>query len=138
MAEVMLLDVTPLSLGCKLINDQNDVIIPRGSTIPTMETKPYTTVQDYQTVVVTNVTQGESPIASQNHNLGDYQISGIPPRLQGVPQIETTYAIDANGILTVTARELETGNEVTITIEGSCRLPESEVERMREELATFE
>ena len=138
MAEVMLLDVTPLSLGCKLVNDVNDVIIPRGNTIPTMETKSYTTVKDNQTAILTNVTQGESPVASANHNLGDYKITGILPQPRGVPQIETTYAIDANGILTVTCRDLQTGNVVTITVEGSCRLPESEVVRMREELSAFE
>ena len=138
LSEVMLLDVTPLSLGCQLVNDRNDVIIPRGSTIPTLETKPYTTVSDNQSSVATYVTQGESTVASENHNLGDYQIRGIPPHPAGVPQIETTYAIDANGILTVTAREKETGNEVTIVVEGSCRLPESEVARMQEELAAFE
>ena len=138
MEEFLLLDVTPFSVGCRLVNGRNDIIIPRGSTLPTVETKPYTTAFDNQTVVGTNVTQGESSVASENHNLGDYQIKGLPPQPAGGPRIEITYAIDINGILTAIAREMETGKEVTITVEGSCRLRESEVARMREELATFE
>ena len=137
MAEITLVDVTPLSLGCKLEGDRNSVIIPRGSSIPIVQMDEFTTVSDNQTIVLTNVTQGESSVASENHNLGDFRLAGIPPRPKGVPKIETTYAIDANGILTVTSRELESGNEVTITVEGSCRLSDSEVERMREELATL-
>ena len=138
MADVLVLDVTPLSLGCRLVDDRNDVIIPRNSTYPTMETKHYTTAFDNQTVVTTNVTQGESLVASENNYLGGYQIPGIPPRPAGTPRIETTYAIDANGILKVTAIELESGNEVKITVENSCRLPEMEIARLRDELADFE
>ena len=138
MAEIMLIDVTPLSLGCKLQDDRNSVIIPRGSIIPNMVTENYTTVSDNQTIVLTNVTQGESPVASENHNLGDFRLVGIPPKPAGIPRIATTYEVDANGILTVTSRELETGNEVTITVEGSCRLSESDVERMRDELQSYE
>ena len=138
MAEVMVLDVTPLSLGCRLVDGWNDVIIPRNSTIPTMETKQYTTAFDNQTVVTTNVTQGESSMAVDNTDLGQYRIRGIPPQPAGVPKIETTYSIDANGILTVTARETATGNEVTLIVDDACRLRESEVARLREELTPFE
>lgn len=135
MAKFSLTDITPLSLGCATEGDVNSVIIRRGTRIPCENTERYTTVRDNQTAIRTHVTQGESPKASENANLGNYRLDGIPPKPKGVPVIATTYAIDGNGILTVTAKELETGNEVTITVADSCRLPEAEVERLRKELA---
>lgn len=134
MTRFSLTDITPLSLGCATHGDVNSVIIKRGTKIPCENTERYTTVRDNQTAIRTNVTQGENTKASENSNLGNYRLAGIPPKPRGVPVIETTYSIDGNGILTVTATELETGNEVTIVVEGSCRLPESEIERLRTEV----
>ncbi len=138
LADVLVLDVTPLSLGCRLVDGRNDVIIPRNSTIPTMETKTHTTAFDNQTVATINVTQGESPWAGENHHFAEYQLLGIPPQPAGVPKIETTYSIDANGILTATSREMETGKEVETIVGDACRLPRSEVARLTDELAVFD
>lgn len=133
MSRFSLADITPLSLGCALRDDVNSIIIQRGTPIPCEETDSFETVTDYQTTAVSNVTQGESGTASANTNLGSYRLTGITARLKGETKIEITYAIDDNGILTVTAKERETNNEMTITVEGSCRLPESEVARLRAE-----
>ncbi len=134
MAEVLLIDVTPLSLGQSLEGDINQTVIPRGTSIPATKTVATQTVRDNQTSADANVVQGESPVASQNHQLGRYRLEGLPPAPAGHIKFEDTFTIDANGILTVTCRETSTGNAVTVTIEGSCRLPESEIERMTDEV----
>jgi molecular chaperone DnaK len=130
MKDMVLLDVTPLSLGVETLGDVMDVLIPRNTTIPTRESRVYTTASDYQTTVEVHVLQGERPRASQNKSLGRFHLTGIPPAPRGVPQIEVTFDIDANGILHVTARDRATGRSQDITITGSSSLSPEEVQRM--------
>ncbi len=133
MKDMVLLDVTPLSLGVETLGDVFDVLIPRNTTIPTRVSRTYTTASDYQTTVEIHVLQGERPRASQNRSLGRFHLTGIPPAPRGVPQIEVTFDIDANGILHVSARDKATGKQQEITITGSSSLSPEEVQRMIEE-----
>jgi molecular chaperone DnaK len=129
--EVLLLDVTPLSLGLETKGGVMTVLVPRNTTIPTEKKETFTTAEDNQTAVTIKVYQGERPMASDNRFLGDFNLEGIPPARMGVPQIEVTFNIDANGILNVTARDKGTSKEQTIRIESSGGLNKDEIERMK-------
>lgn len=131
--DILLLDVTPLSLGVETLGGVFDVVIPRNTTIPTRKTKTYTTAEDNQTSVMIKVHQGERPIASQNRLLGQFELTGIPPAPRGVPQIEVTFDIDANGILHVSAKDKATGKESEIKIHASSGLTDDEIEKMVKE-----
>ncbi|PSN18855.1 molecular chaperone DnaK [filamentous cyanobacterium CCP5] len=128
--DILLLDVSPLSLGVETLGGVMTKLIPRNTTIPTKKSEVFSTAQDGQTNVEIKVLQGEREMASDNKSLGTFQLSGIPPAPRGVPQIEVTFDIDANGILNVTAKDKGTGKEQTITITGASTLDESEVDRM--------
>jgi molecular chaperone DnaK len=131
--EVLLLDVTPLTLGIETLGGVATPLIPRNTTIPTSKSQIFSTASDNQTSVEIHVIQGERPMASDNRTLGRFVLDGIPPAPRGVPQIEVTFDIDANGILSVTARDKATGKEQKITITASSGLSKEEVERMRRE-----
>lgn len=131
--DIVLMDVTPLTLGVETLGDVMDVVIRRNTNIPTRETRIYSTASDMQTTVEVHVLQGERPRASQNKSLGRFHLTGIPPAPRGVPQIEVTFDLDANGILNVSARDKATGKEQSITITGSGQLSEEEVRRMVQE-----
>jgi molecular chaperone DnaK len=128
--DIVLLDVTPLSLGVETLGGIMDILIERNTTIPTKKSRIYTTAQDNQTQVDIHVLQGERPRAADNRSLGRFHLVGIPPAPRGVPQIEVTFDIDANGILNVTAKDLATGKQQAITITGSGNLSREEIERM--------
>ncbi len=130
---IVLLDVTPLSLGVETLGGIYDVVIPRNTTIPTRKTKVYTTAEDNQTAVTIRIYQGERPIARENRLLGEFNLEGIPPAPRGVPQIEVSFDIDANGILHVSARDKGTGKEASVRIEARTGLSEEEIQRMVEE-----
>ncbi len=134
--DVLLLDVTPLSLGVETLGGVMDVIIPRNTTIPTEKTKVYSTADDNQTQVEIHVLQGERPMAGDNRTLGRFHLIGIPPAPRGVPQVEVTFDIDANGILHVTAKDRGTGKEQKIQITSSSGLNKDEIERMVNEAQT--
>jgi molecular chaperone DnaK len=129
--EVLLLDVTPLSLGLETKGGVMTVLVPKNTTIPTEKKETFTTAEDNQTAVTVKVHQGERPMASDNRLLGEFNLEGIPPARMGVPQIEVTFNIDANGILNVTARDKGTSKEQTIRIESSGGLSKDEIERMK-------
>ncbi|MFO0888341.1 MAG: molecular chaperone DnaK [Isosphaeraceae bacterium] len=129
--EVLLLDVTPLSLGLETKGGVMTTLVPRNTTIPTEKKEVFTTAEDNQTAVTIKVYQGERPMAADNRFLGDFNLEGIPPARMGVPQIEVTFNIDANGILNVTAKDKGTGKEQTIKIESSGGLSKDEIERMK-------
>jgi molecular chaperone DnaK len=129
--EVLLLDVTPLSLGLETKGGVMTVLVPRNTTIPTEKKETFTTAEDNQTAVTIKVYQGERPMAPDNRLLGEFNLEGIPPARMGVPQIEVTFNIDANGILNVTARDKGTGKEQTIHIQSSGGLSKDEIERMK-------
>ncbi len=131
--DVLLLDVTPLSLGVETQGGVMTVMIPRNTTIPTRKTEVFTTAADNQTSVEIHVLQGERPLAKDNKSLGKFHLMGIPPAPRGVPQIEVTFDIDANGILNVSARDRATGKEQKITITGSSGLSKEEIDRMVKE-----
>jgi molecular chaperone DnaK len=131
--EVLLLDVTPLTLGIETLGGVATPLIPRNTTIPTSKSQIFSTASDNQTSVEIHVIQGERPMAADNRTLGRFVLDGIPPAPRGVPQIEVTFDIDANGILSVTARDKATGKEQKITITASSGLSKEEVERMRRE-----
>lgn len=131
--DVLLLDVTPLSLGIETLGGVNTILIPKNTTIPTSKTQIFSTAADNQTSVEIHVLQGERPMAKDNKSLGRFILDGIPPAPRGVPQIEVTFDIDANGILTVTAKDKATGKSQSIRIEGSSGLTEEEIERMKKE-----
>ena len=128
--DVLLLDVTPLSLGIETLGGVMSVLIPRNTTIPTKKTEVFSTATDNQTSVEIHVLQGERPMAIDNKTIGRFQLTGIPPAPRGVPQIEVTFDIDANGILHVSAKDRATGKEQKIRIEASSGLSEQEIERM--------
>ncbi len=127
---ILLLDVTPLSLGVETYGGVMTKMIERNTTIPTRKTEVYSTAADNQTSVEVHVLQGERPMANDNKTLGRFQLNGIPAARRGIPQIEVTFDIDANGIVNVSAKDLGTGKEQQITISGSTALSDDEVDRM--------
>jgi molecular chaperone DnaK len=129
--DLLLLDVTPLSLGLEVKGGIFNVLVPRNTTIPTEKKEVYTTAEDNQTAVTIKVYQGEREIAEHNRLLGTFNLEGLPPARMGVPKIEVAFNIDANGILNVTAKDQGTGKEQTIRIESSGGLSKDEIERMR-------
>ncbi len=129
--DVLLLDVTPLSLSIETLGGIATPLIKRNTTIPTRESQVFSTASDSQTQVEIHVLQGERPMAGDNKSLGKFSLDGIPPAPRGVPQIEVTFDINANGILEVTAKDKATGRQQNITITASSGLSESEVEQMR-------
>jgi molecular chaperone DnaK len=131
--DLLLLDVTPLSLAIETLGGVATSMIPRNTTIPTKKTETFSTAADSQTSVEVHVLQGERPMAAQNRTLGKFHLTGIPPAPRGVPQIEVTFDIDANGILNVTAKDNATGKDQKITITSSSGLSKDEVERMAKE-----
>ncbi len=131
--DVLLLDVTPLSLGIETLGGVFTKLIEANTTIPTRKTEVFTTAADNQPSVEIHVLQGERPLAKDNKTIGRFHLDGIPPAPRGVPQIEVTFDIDANGILHVTAKDRGTGKEQKIRIEASSGLTEEEIKRMREE-----
>ena len=131
--DIVLLDVTPLSLGLETLGGVMTTLIPRNTTIPTSKTEIFSTAADNQPAVDIHVLQGERSMAADNKTLGRFQLSNIPPAPRGVPQIEVTFDIDANGIVNVSAKDLGTGKEQSITITASNNLTDEEVERMRKE-----
>jgi molecular chaperone DnaK len=134
--DVLLLDVTPLSLGIETLGGVMTTLIERNTTIPVKKTEVFSTAEDSQTSVDVHVLQGERPMATDNMSLGRFRLDGIPPAPRGVPQIEVTFDIDANGILDVAAKDKATGKEQKITITASTNLDKSDIEKMVEEAAT--
>jgi molecular chaperone DnaK len=132
-ADIQLLDVTPLTLGIKTLGGVMTPMIPRNTTIPYRKSEIFTTAADNQTSVEVEVYQGERPMADDNKKIGSFHLDGIPPAPARVPKIEVTFELDANGVLSVTAKDLATGKQQSIRIEGSSGLSKEEVERMRRE-----
>jgi len=128
--DIVLLDVTPLSLGVETLGAVMTKVIDRNTTIPTKQTKVFSTAADMQTAVTIHVLQGERTMAKDNISLGSFNLEGIPPAPRGVPQIEVTFDINADGVLDVTAKDLGTGKQMSITITASTKLSDSEKERM--------
>ncbi|MCS7200142.1 MAG: molecular chaperone DnaK [Caldimicrobium sp.] len=135
--DVLLLDVTPLSLGIETLGGVFTVLIPRGTTIPTRKSQIFTTAADNQTAVTIHVLQGERPLAKDNKSIAKFDLVGIPPAPRGVPQIEVTFDIDADGILHVTAKDLGTGKEQSIVVRPSSGLSEEEIQRILREAEQF-
>src|SRR6202165_5080625 len=128
--DVLLLDVTPLSLGIETLGGVTTVLIPRNTTIPTKKSETFSTADDNQTTVETHVLQGERELARDNRTIGKFQLSGIPPAPRGMPQVEVTFDIDANGILHVAAKDKATNKEQKIRIEASSGLSEADIDKM--------
>jgi molecular chaperone DnaK len=128
--DVLLLDVTPLSLGIETLGGVMTTLIQRNTTIPTRKSETFSTAADSQTSVDVHVLQGERPVARDNRTLGRFQLAGLPPAPRGVPQVEVSFDIDANGIVNVTAKDVATGKEQKITIAGSSGLSKQDVDRM--------
>jgi molecular chaperone DnaK len=131
--DILLLDVTPLSLGVETMGSVMTKIIERNTTIPIRKTEVFSTAEDSQTAVDVHVLQGERPMAGDNMSLGRFRLEGIPAAPRGLPQIEVTFDIDANGILNVTAKDKATGREQKVTITASTNLQKNDIERMVEE-----
>jgi molecular chaperone DnaK len=128
--DVLLLDVTPLSLGIETLGGVTTVLIQRNTTIPTKKSEVFSTAEDGQTTVEIHVLQGERQLASDNRTIGKFQLTGIPPAPRGIPQVEVTFDIDANGILHVSAKDKATGKEQKIRIEASSGLQEKDIDKM--------
>jgi len=128
--DVLLLDVTPLSLGIETLGGVTTVLISRNTTIPTKKSEIFSTAEDNQTTVEIHVLQGERQMASDNRTIGKFQLTGIPPAPRGVPQVEVTFDIDANGILHVSAKDKATGKEQKIRIEASSGLGDKDIDKM--------
>ena len=136
--DILLLDVTPLSLAIETYGGVATVLIPRNTTIPTRKAETFSTASDNQTTVEVHVTQGERPMSKDNKTLGKFQLGGIPPAPRGVPQIEVSFDIDANGILNVTAKDKATNVERNIQITASGGLSEADIKRAVDEAASHE
>ncbi len=128
--DVLLLDVTPLSLGLETLGGVMTTLIPRNTTIPSRKTEVFSTAEDNQTAVDIRVLQGERPMAADNNALGVFRLDGIPPAPRGLPQVEVTFDIDANGIINVTAQDKATGQSQAITITASTNLNDNDIDRM--------
>lgn len=135
--DILLLDVTPLSLGVETAGGVMTVMIPRNTTIPSAKKETFTTFQSSQTAVDVKVYQGERKMAEDNRSLGLFRLDGIPPAPKGVPKIEVTFDIDANGILNVSAKDLGTGKEQKITIEANTGFSDADIERMKQEAEEY-
>jgi len=135
--DLLLLDVTPLSLGVETLGGVFTKIIEKNTTIPTKKSQIFTTAADFQTAVTVHVLQGERAMAADNVSLGQFNLVDLPPAPRGVPQIEVTYDIDANGIINVTAKDLGTGKEARIRITASTKLSKEEKERMVKDAEQF-
>jgi molecular chaperone DnaK len=135
--DIILLDVTPLSLGVEVNGGMVDVLIPKNTTIPTQKKSTYTTAVNNQTEVTIHILQGERPMAKDNKSLGMFNLSGIAPAPARIPQIEVDFSLDANGILSVNAKDLGTGKEQSITITQSSNLDQSEIDRMIKEAEQY-
>jgi len=131
--DLLLLDVTPLSLGIETMGGVMTTLIPRNTTIPTRKSEMFSTAADNQTSVEVHVLQGERPMARDNRTLGRFHLAGLPPAPRGVPQIEVTFDIDANGIVNVSAKDMATSKEQKIQITASSGLSKDEVDRMMKE-----
>ncbi len=135
--DILLLDVTPLTLGIETLGGVRTPVIPRNTTVPTKKSQTFSTAEDNQTAVTIHVLQGEREMASDNKSLGRFDLIGIPPSQRGVPQIEVTFDIDANGILHVGAKDMATSKEQSIRISGAQKLDKDEIERMKKEAEQF-
>ncbi|MEM2159883.1 MAG: molecular chaperone DnaK [Candidatus Nitrosotenuis sp.] len=136
-SDIVLLDVTPLTLGVETLGGLREPLIERNTTIPTSKTKVFTTAADNQTAVTIHVVQGERPMAADNVSLGSFNLTGIPPAPRGVPQIEVKFDIDANGIINVTAKDLGTSKEAKITIQAGTKLSKEEIEKLKQDAEKF-
>lgn len=136
-SDIVLLDVTPLSLGVETLGSVMTRVIDRNTTIPTKQTKTFSTAADFQTAVTINVLQGERTMAKDNIALGRFDLTGVPPAPRGVPQIEVTFDINADGVLDVTAKDMGTGKEMSITITASTKLSQTEKDRMVNEAEQY-
>ena len=136
-SDIVLLDVTPLTLGIETMGGVREPLIERNTTIPTSKSKVFTTAADNQTAVTIHVVQGERPMANDNVSLGSFNLTDLPPAPRGIPQIEVKFDIDANGIINVTAKDLGTQKEATITIESTTKLSKDEIEKLKEDAEKF-
>jgi molecular chaperone DnaK len=136
--DILLLDVTPLSLGVETLGGVMTKMIDRNTTIPVRKTEVYSTAADNQTAVDIHVLQGERPMANDNMSLGRFRLDGIPPAPRGIPQVEVTFDIDANGILHVTAKDKASGKEQKVTITASTNLNKGDIDRMVQEARSHE
>jgi len=135
--DILLVDVTPLTLGVEVLGGLKESLIDRNTTIPTKKSKVFTTAADYQTAVTIHVVQGERSMAADSVSLGMFNLTGIPPAPRGVPQIEVTFDIDANGILNVSAKDMATSKEAKITITANTKLSKEEIEKLKKESEQF-
>jgi molecular chaperone DnaK len=135
--DILLVDVTPLTLGVEVLGGLKEPLIDRNTTIPTKKSKVFTTAGDYQTSVTIHIVQGERPMAADCVSLGMFNLSGIPPAPRGIPQVEVTFDIDANGILNVTAKDLATSKEAKITIAANNKLSKDEIAKLKRESEQF-
>jgi len=135
--DILLVDVTPLTLGVEVLGGLKEPLIERNTTIPTKKSKVFTTAADYQNAVTVHVVQGERSMAADCVSLGMFNLSGIPPAPRGIPQVEVSFDIDANGILNVAAKDLATSKESKITISANTKLSKDDIERLKKESEQF-